>query len=605
MNMTATGPRRAGALLLAFVLGLPAVAAELPQYDVTFLGPLVPGWSAEPGRGATTALNEDGDAVGWVTFASSGGKATPFLYTGGSLVVLPTPDWAVTAVPEALADRSADGGITVVGWAADSIYSGDLAVAWHYDPGAGTATVEDLGVLEGGNSFVQYSQSRAQAINNVGDIIGYSTSFMQFGGPVTHFTPDGPVQVPAASETVTATARSSDNTDVTDSRWALVYDGSVGGTVRTHLGTGEAVVLGKPEGRFVDARGNGINEALQVAATVRTGTTGQPNDQYTTQIWRYDPLAGWQYLYGGTSPLDQAKAINAAGDVLGGATPGYVGRSVLYLADQDAAYGLTSLLAPAFADAVIATVHDLNDARSIGASGDGPLLLTVSGDLQPPPTPTGLAAVPHPASPSNPGTWIDLSWTDNSDAAEHFIVQRADAGSAFADRTTTTATSYRDPDVTPGVVYDYRIVAVNAAGASPPSTTVTVVGPAGPDAVVPGVTVLEPADGAAVGARRVAIRAEVTDDQELAMATVSARSATGETLLICSQTVSGTVQTVECSWNLRKVAAGDWTITVSARDRYGNMAEAAVAVVVGSGGDDGGKGGGNGGGKGGGKGKPK
>ena len=97
---------------------------------------------------------------------------------------------------------------------------------------------------------------------------------------------------------------------------------------------------------------------------------------------------------------------------------------------------------------------------SIAACGEDP----VDVDPTPPATPTGVSATVT-------GTSIAVTWTA-VDGADTYDVERQDAstGGAFtivgAD---VTGTSYTDDTATPGVTYNYRVVAKNADGSSPAS----------------------------------------------------------------------------------------------------------------------------------------
>jgi fibronectin type 3 domain-containing protein len=60
-----------------------------------------------------------------------------------------------------------------------------------------------------------------------------------------------------------------------------------------------------------------------------------------------------------------------------------------------------------------------------------------------------------------------LTWTDNSDNEEHFMVQRkVDGDAAFEEISTQpfNATQYHDADVTSGTTYVYKVTAMNADG---------------------------------------------------------------------------------------------------------------------------------------------
>jgi fibronectin type 3 domain-containing protein len=93
-----------------------------------------------------------------------------------------------------------------------------------------------------------------------------------------------------------------------------------------------------------------------------------------------------------------------------------------------------------------------------------------------------------PAAPSNlnvtpaSGTELDLTWTDNSTYATGYVVQRQIGSGAWASLPTLPAgaTGYNDTGLTPNTQYSYRVQAVDSAGPSAFSNTVTVVTPVPP-----------------------------------------------------------------------------------------------------------------------------
>ena len=77
----------------------------------------------------------------------------------------------------------------------------------------------------------------------------------------------------------------------------------------------------------------------------------------------------------------------------------------------------------------------------------------------PPVAPTNLAV-------SNVGGGGHLTWKDNSDNEDHFMVLRKPMGGAYDDVATVdfNGVQYHDSSVTAGITYVYRIMAMNAAG---------------------------------------------------------------------------------------------------------------------------------------------
>jgi hypothetical protein len=100
-----------------------------------------------------------------------------------------------------------------------------------------------------------------------------------------------------------------------------------------------------------------------------------------------------------------------------------------------------------------------------------------------PAPPTNLTSV------SESPTSVSLSWADNSNDENRFLLDRSTNGSAFATVTTLPAgsASYRDDTAVPGTAYIYRVRATNAAGASAPSneSAVTTSGAATPPPAAP------------------------------------------------------------------------------------------------------------------------
>ncbi|MCD6426779.1 MAG: fibronectin type III domain-containing protein, partial [Caldisericaceae bacterium] len=65
-------------------------------------------------------------------------------------------------------------------------------------------------------------------------------------------------------------------------------------------------------------------------------------------------------------------------------------------------------------------------------------------------------------------TEVILSWTDNSDNEEHFVIERKEAGGTYAELATVDpdTTTYTDSTVEEGTMYYYRVKAVNSVGDS-------------------------------------------------------------------------------------------------------------------------------------------
>ncbi len=554
--------------LVALVLpGTAGAQTGVPSYGIVFIGDQIP----DATSGAALAVNESGDTVGYVALGTASWEHIPFVYTSEhGATLLPRPSWAVTARARDVSDRHADGTVDIVGWAANSIYSGDLAVRWSYS----TITGQVLEMVELGTTN-GLPQSQATDVNAVGDIVGYSAGFMQFGGPATLFTAAGPQQIGDSYLYGVA--------DVTDNRWVLLKGGLNAATAnRYDLATGAMVDLGVPEGRLYTSTGAAMNEAFQVAATVTTGDT-DPRGQYIAQVWRYSEGEGWKFIAGGGNSLDHARGINNRGDVLAQIVVGLTYYDLLYLDALDQVFIIENLLAPGFEGTMIGALNDINDGGAIATSGPGgPVLLVPGGELELPPAPNGLVATPHPSTSQEPFSSIDLAWTSSSPLALGFSVERAPAGGSFTEIATTTTQTYRDTAITAGDTYDYRVRAIGTAGYSPYSNVATATAPTEVrDTDPPTVEFLEPADGSTVRRR---VKITVAADDPGGLASIGIQASGPSSREICFETLDApTTAEVTCTWNLRRVEPGDYTLTATAADQWGNWSTTSIAVTVESG----------------------
>ncbi|MGV8847270.1 multicopper oxidase domain-containing protein [Tessaracoccus sp.] len=116
--------------------------------------------------------------------------------------------------------------------------------------------------------------------------------------------------------------------------------------------------------------------------------------------------------------------------------------------------------------------------NTVGYGGAYPSLTVSSvsdeaNSLTAPAAPTNLAA----SLQAGPG--VVLTWQDNANNESGFVVERsADAGATFTTIATTGAAAntgtYTDTTPAIGTTYAYRVTAVNAAGTSAPSNTITI-----------------------------------------------------------------------------------------------------------------------------------
>ncbi len=77
-----------------------------------------------------------------------------------------------------------------------------------------------------------------------------------------------------------------------------------------------------------------------------------------------------------------------------------------------------------------------------------------------------------------------LSWTDNSDNEDAFVVERKVGAGAYETLATlpANATSHQDNDLAMATAYCYRVLATNALGSSPPSAEACATTPSVPAA---------------------------------------------------------------------------------------------------------------------------
>jgi len=443
------GARSPGNLALIAALSLILAASSalsVPSYQVIYIGPQIPGAT----NGTAATVNENGDVTGYVTFTSAW-EHTAFVYTDElGPILLPRPAWAITARALGISDRLPDGTVDVVGWAANSIYSGDLALAWRVSTVDGSVleTIE-LGTLNG------QVQSQAKAVNNLGDCVGYSGGFMQFGGMATRFATGGPEQL---SNLYNAVA-------VNESRIVLTGQGLV--STFYDLNTGIPQALGSPPS-FGNALGTDMNDLGQVCAIVATGDT-DPRGQYIKQAWRYTPDAGWEYLFGGNNALDSPYALNNHGDVIGKILAGLTHVDVIYFEQTGLTYQIETLFAEGFETVSVGELNDINDARQIATSGPGgpvlltPIVVSAAGDG----TPGMELELSNFPNPFNPSTMIRYQVPRVSDVTlriynvpGRLIRTLVDLNAHAAGSNTVVWDGRDDRDgIVPSGVYFYRITA--------------------------------------------------------------------------------------------------------------------------------------------------
>jgi hypothetical protein len=545
--------RAAGAATGLIVLLWAALAAAQPGYSVTWVGP-----------GSPAGINQQGDIVGYEIVGSNyRGWVSK---GGGSPVYLPLPAGYASAQPADINDLG-----VVVGMASANVYASGVAVLWT-PTGDNTYEVRVLPVLPGDVG------GAANGINNRGDVVGLRSfrgyTGMVFSGPCfwgpnrepVDLGPTGFTQIPV---------------DVNDARQL------VGGSQRLNLETGLLEELSVPTGgsvRYNWSRAAALNEGGAVAATVITATS-----QGYARAARYRDGEGWRVL-GGYGPYDGAVSINGLGDVTmiaSYACPSTSARSAAVYFEGVGTYCLNDLLDAGARDWImsIAGAPVIDDARRIALVGSnmvtgayGTILLSPS-DAVPPAAPTDLSATPIAATWQQPYHQIELRWTDNSTIELAFVVERRVPGAPeFAPRETLNrdVTTWRDTQLDPGVIYEYRVKAQGYGGDSGYSNVAAATSPATPiDTQPPVITVITPAPGATVaGVVTVSFRA--TDDVGVTFMDVVAPTPTG-TARICS---TSTTSTLTCSWDTRNLAPGAYGLALYAGDAMNNGASVTLNLVV-------------------------
>jgi len=270
------------AVLLLFCLAalagfaLPA-AAQTPTYSPRFLG----------AANHIDAMNESGDVVGWVT---SGGAARGFVVgPGHPYQLLPLP----VGMLSSFANDINEAGVIVgsAGPSTDPVYYlGGRAASWTPD-GAGGYTVTLLGVLPG------HVASLATAINNVGDIVGFSHNGT-FRYPVL-FVSGGPIDLSATGFF--------DPSDVNDER--VVVDHSPTAR-RLDLDTMTIEDLGVPPGNFRSTWVEAISPSGVVVGSAVLTTSS--NCDHVAAAYG---AAGWDVL-SGCGSFNCAYDVNVFGDVI-------------------------------------------------------------------------------------------------------------------------------------------------------------------------------------------------------------------------------------------------------------------------------------------------
>lgn len=270
-----------GALLAAAMLALPAWAdAQAPRYTPDFLGPVQPG-----------PVNASAEVIGRVTVA--GNLRGAVMRAGQPYQLLPLPTGMISAVANDIND------LGVVVGQVGPYYSPEFigrAAAW-YPNGDGGYSVVVFGVLPG------HVISSADAVNNFGDIVGYSGNGT-YRYPVYFDTIGDLVDLPSSGIF--------DPVDINDQR--IVVDNS-STAKRLDLDTMIAEDLGVPDPpggtNYRATRTAAINELNQVVGSAILTTSTSCDRQAT----RYTDGVGWQ-MFSSCGANNGANDINDLGDMV-------------------------------------------------------------------------------------------------------------------------------------------------------------------------------------------------------------------------------------------------------------------------------------------------
>lgn len=263
-------------VFIAVTLGTVRAATAGTQLYPEFLGAFFP-----------SRMNEPGQIIGNAEVA---GNQRGFVVTPGQAPhYLPLPSGMVSAWAQDLNDLGVIVGRTGPAFSPEF---GGRPVVWEPD-GLGGYSVRILDALPG------QTQGSATAINNVGDIVGWSSDGM-FRYAVL-FQESGSALGLGGTGIF-------DPTDINDQR--VLVDNSF--TVkRLDLDTMVAEDLGHPGSGYVATRSVRINEAGQVAGQA-IRSTSQDADR---EAARYTDGVGWE-TYGGPGPRNGVSDLNEHGDMV-------------------------------------------------------------------------------------------------------------------------------------------------------------------------------------------------------------------------------------------------------------------------------------------------
>jgi hypothetical protein len=503
------------------------------------------------------AINDVGTVVGARTNATTGAQTPLVSEAGGPWTPLPLPPGASSAFPTDVNDSG-----VVVGVA--TLASGRRAIRWR--PGGGTYAVDLLPLLPG------ESASYATGINDLDQVVGARAGILgtPFGFGWLYSESSGIVSLDAEYGWFATP------TDVNDRGVILA------GTQTLDLATRVVSDVGLTGPTSYNAvEGVALNDAGQIAgqATLRSSSLN------VVSVYRYTPGAGWLFV-AGSSRYTLASDINSGGDT----TFSELGPGIRL--EGLGTFALGELLDPAARAegwTLTGLAPKINDARVVATTGrntvtgqSGAVLLTPAGATAPPSAPTGLAAVPHPATRAEPYVSIDLSWVDTDPATRSYELARSLAGQGawapVALVPPARSTFHQDTTVAVATTYDYRVRAVGVAGPGPWSATATATSPSRPlDTTAPVVTITSPPDGATVSGT-VTVSASATDDVGVETLRLSYWDPSrGADVVLGSVDGPGPIS---APWNTSTVAPGAYVVTATAADALGNVGRGSVSVTV-------------------------
>jgi hypothetical protein len=268
--------------LLSFALGFaPLVAtAQPPQYTPQFLGAFTPG-----------RINAVGEIIG--STMSAGALRGLVVHTGQPLQLLPLPAGMMSSRAVDINDLGVIVG--AVGPFSSPEFSSQAA-RWTPD-GSGGFAVDLLGALPG------QSISSAAAVNNLGDVVGYSSNGT-FRYPVWFTAPGGVMDLSFTGVF--------DPVDINEQRVLVDQSFTVN---RLDLDTMIAENLGVPGPNpfgtnYLATQSAAINESGQVAGAAILATSTSCDREPA----RYTDGVGWE-VFAGCGPYNGAGDINDLGDI--------------------------------------------------------------------------------------------------------------------------------------------------------------------------------------------------------------------------------------------------------------------------------------------------